>query len=88
MIWDVQEHGKWYWSDAINAILSYAYNTLNLYNINLWVRSFNEKAIACYSKCWFRKVWTKHHCVYYNGKWYDHLFMEILKPNWIKKNDK
>ena len=88
MIWDVQEHGKWYWSDAINAILSYAYNTLNLYNINLWVRSFNEKAIACYNKCWFKKVWAKHHCVYHNGKWYDHILMEILKPNWIKKNNK
>ena len=86
MIWDVKEHGKWYWSNAINALLSYAFNTLNLYNINLRVRSFNEKAIACYTKCWFKKVWAKHHCIYHNGKWYDHNLMEILRPNWQKKN--
>ena len=85
-IWDVQEHSKWYWSDAINALLSYAFNTLNLYNISLWVRSFNERAIACYTKCWFKKVWAIHHSIYHNWKWYDHILMEITKPKRQKKN--
>ena len=86
VIWDFQEHGKWYWRDAINTLLEYAYNTLNLYNISLRVRSFNERAVACYKKVWFKEIWTRHHCIYYNGEWYDYILMEILKSDWQKKN--
>ena len=85
VIWDFQEHSKWYWRDAINTLLSYAYDTLNLYNVSLRVRSFNERAIACYRKCWFKEVWTRNHCIYYNGKRYDYILMEILKPDWEAK---
>ena len=85
-IWDFDEHNKWYGADAINAILSFAYNTLNLYNIYLKVKSFNKKAIACYKKVWFQEIWTMHHCQYCNGEWYDMIIMEMLKPDWLEKN--
>ena len=85
-IWDFDEHSKWYWADAINAMLSFAYNTLNLYNIYLKVKSFNKKAIACYKKVWFQEIWTMHHCQYCNGEWHDMIIMEMLKPDWQKKN--
>jgi len=85
-IWEIDEHNKWYGSDAVNALLSYAFNTLNLYSVYLWVREYNEKAIACYTKCWFRKVGTRHHSAYYNWKRYNRLLMEILRPNREKKN--
>lgn len=84
-IWEIQEHGKGYGQDAINALLSYAFHMLNLYNITLWVRSFNIKAISCYTKCWFKKIGEKHHCIYYNGAWYDNILMEMLKPDWEEK---
>ena len=85
-IWDFDEHNKWYGADAINAILSFAYNTLNLYNVYLKVKSFNKKAIACYKKVWFQEIWTMHHCQYCNGEWHDMIIMEMLKPDWQKKN--
>jgi len=85
-IWDFDEHNKWYWADAINAALLYAFNTLNLYNIYLNVKSFNKKAIACYRKVWFKEIWTRHHCQYCNWEWYDLISMEILKPDWQEKN--
>ncbi len=80
-IWDIDEHNKWYGSDAINTLLSYAFNTLNMYSIYLWVRWYNEKAISCYEKCWFKKVGIRHHCAYYNWKRYNRFLMEIIKPN-------
>ena len=85
-IWEFDEHNKWYWADAINAILSFAYNTLNLYNVYLKVKSFNKKAIACYKKVWFKEVGTMHHCQYCNGEWHDMIIMEMLKPDWQEKN--
>lgn len=85
-IWDFDEHSKWYGTDAINALLSYSFNTLNLYNICLRVKSFNKKAIACYKKVWFQEIWTRHHCEYCNWEWYDEIFMEIIKPDWYERN--
>ena len=85
-IWEFDEHNKWYWTYAINALLSFAYDTLNLYNISLWVKSFNGKAIACYKKCWFQEVWIKHHCEYCDWERYDCILMEILKSDWQEKN--
>lgn len=86
VIWDINEHNKWYGTDAINALLSYAFNTLNMYSIYLSVREYNTKAIACYTKCWFKKIGTRHHCTYYNWERYNKFLMEILKPDWQKKN--
>ena len=86
-IWEKDEHNKWYWTDAITTLLKFGFNTLNLYNINLWVKSFNDRAIACYKKCGFKEVWTKHHTQYYNWKRYDLIIMEILKPNREKNNN-
>ena len=85
-IWNVDEHGKWYWTDAIKTILTFAFNTLNLYNVWLGVKSFNKKAIAYYKKVWFNEIWIRHHCRYYDGEWYDDILMEILKPDFKIKN--
>lgn len=86
MIWEIDEHNKWYWTDAITTLLWFAFNTLNLYNVYLDVKSFNEKAIACYKKCGFKEIWVRHHCEYCNGVWYDLIFMEALKPDREKLN--
>jgi len=86
MIWEFDEHNKWYWTDAINAVLKFAYHTLDLYNICLDVKSFNKKAITCYKKCGFKEIWTRHHCEYCNGERYDLILMEILKPDREKNN--
>jgi len=87
-IGDFEEHNKWYWTDAINAMLLYAFDTLNLYNIYLRVKSFNKKAIACYKKAWFQEIWTRHHCEYCNWERHDAILMETLRPDWKNKNKK
>ena len=80
-IWNFEEHNKWYGTDAVKTIIEFGFNTLNLYNISLRVKSFNENWIACYKKCGFKEVWAKHHSQYYNGERYDLILMEVLKPD-------
>lgn len=86
MIWEFDEHNKWYWTDAVITLLWFAFNTLNLNNILLDVKSFNKKAIACYKKCGFKEIWTRHQCEYCNWERHDLVFMEILKSDREKKN--
>lgn len=55
-IGDVEEREKGYGTEAINLILDYGFNYLNLNNIKLDVVEFNERAIACYKKCGLKNV--------------------------------
>ena len=86
-IWDYDEHNKWYWTDAINAILLFGFYTLNLRNVDLYVFSFNEKAIKCYQKVWFQEYGRRKKIHYCNGRFRDKIYMDITKENREKKNE-
>lgn len=85
-IWDFEEHNKWYWADALNAILLYWFHTLNLKNIDLHVYAFNESAIRCYEKVWFKEYGRRKETHYCNWKFRDEIYMDITKSEREKKN--
>lgn len=85
-IWDFEEHNKWYWADALNAILLYWFNTLNLRNIDLHVFSFNEWAIKCYQKVWFQEYGRRKESHYCNWNFRDEIYMDITKSEREEKN--
>ena len=85
-IWDFDEHNKWYWADALNAILLYWFHTLNLKNIDLHVYAFNESAIRCYQKVWFKEYGRRKETHYCNWKFRDEIYMDITKSEREKKN--
>ena len=66
-------------TEAINLILEYGFNYLNLNSIKLDVMEFNSRAIACYKKCGFKEMGRRRQCNYINGKYYDTILMDILK---------
>ena len=66
-------------TEAINLILEYGSNYLNLNSIKLDVMEFNSRAIACYKKCGFKEMGRRRQCNYINGKYYDTIHMDILK---------
>ena len=73
-----------YGSEAIMLLLDYAFNHVNLNNIMLRVFSFNPRAMRAYEKCGFKKygVWEKSH--YFNGEYFDEVYMNILKDDFNK----
>lgn len=85
-IWDFEEHNKWYGADAINAILLFWFHTLNLLNIDLHVFSFNEWAIKCYKKCWFKEYGRRKETHYCNWEFRDEIYMDITKSEREEKN--
>ena len=85
-IWDFDEHNKWYWADALNAILLYWFHTLNLRNIDLHVFAFNQWAIKCYQKVWFKEYGRRRESHYCNWKFRDEIYMDITKSEREKKN--
>ena len=68
-----------YGAEVLKLLLDYGFNYLNLNNIMLSVMSFNERAIACYKKVGFKEIGRRRQGYFLNGKYYDEIFMDILK---------
>lgn len=79
-----EARNKGYGTEAIQLILDYGFNYLNLNNIKLDVLSFNERAIACYKKCGFKEYGRRRKSEFINGKYYDRISMDILKEEFIQ----
>lgn len=70
--------GKGYGTDAMNLLLDYGFNALNLHNITLWAVGTNERAIRSYEKCGFRPIGRRRESINIEGKLHDAVFMDIL----------
>lgn len=82
---------KGYGTEAINLILDYGFNYLNLNNIKLDLIEVNERALKCYKKCGFKEYGRRRKCNFVNGKYYDDIEMDILAEeftgNYIKNKN-
>ena len=85
MIGEQENRDKGYGAETINLLLDFGFNYLNLNNINLYVMEFNPRAIACYKKCGFKEMGRRRKTVFLNGKYYDKLYMDILKEEFDEK---
>ncbi len=83
-IGDEENRNKGYGTETIKLLIDYGFNILNLNNIDLKVFSFNERAIACYKKCGLKEYGRRHESYYMNNKYYDEIFMEILRRDYYK----
>ena len=76
-----RNHG--YGAEALRLLLDYGFNYLNLNNIMLNVKSFNERAIACYQKVGFQEFGRRRQSYFLNGKYYDDVQMDILAEEFL-----
>ncbi|OHD53809.1 MAG: hypothetical protein A2Y33_16625 [Spirochaetes bacterium GWF1_51_8] len=70
--------GKGYGTDAMNLLLDYAFNALNLHSVHLWAVDSNERAINSYEKCGFSYAGRRRDAVTILGKTFDFVYMDIL----------
>lgn len=74
--------GKGYGTEAIKVLQDFAFNRLNLHKLELEVRAFNKRAIACYKKCGFVEEGRLRENFYIDGKYTDTIRMGVLKREW------
>ena len=77
-IGDEENRSKGYGKEALELLLSYAFNFQNMHHVNLNVFSFNKRAIKCYEKIGFKTCGIKHEVRFLDGKYQDEIEMEIL----------
>ena len=78
-IGDEKFRNNGYGQEALNLLLDYGFNYLNLNSVYLSVFSFNDVAIHCYKKIGFREAGRLRENYFLNGKYYDVVYMDILK---------
>lgn len=78
----IGEKGYWgqgYGSDAIKALLRFAFEELNLHHLYLSVFDFNKRAIRCYEKCGFRQEGIVRESVFRHRRYQNEILMGILR---------
>lgn len=69
--------GRGYGRDALMTLLSYAFETLNLRQVELWTLADNERAIHMYKACGFVEDARLRDRSWIEGHYVDHLVMSI-----------
>lgn len=68
--------------EALQLILNYAFNELNLYRVGLDVIGDNERALRAYRKAGFIEEGRLRAAVYRDGRRNDRVMMSILRDEW------
>jgi RimJ/RimL family protein N-acetyltransferase len=81
-IGDHRNQGRWYGTDAMNVMVRFAFVELNLNRISLDVFEYNNRGIRSYEKVGFKLEGRERESVYRDGRWWDTLYMGILRKDW------
>ncbi|MFX0042510.1 MAG: GNAT family N-acetyltransferase [Candidatus Hodarchaeota archaeon] len=82
MIGEKSEHGKGYGTEAMELLVNYGFNTLNLNRLQLSVYDFNISAIKSYKKVGFIEEGRKRKAHFVNGDYHDLIIMGLLNEEW------
>jgi RimJ/RimL family protein N-acetyltransferase len=75
---------KGYGEEALELLMDYSFQYLNLRNIMLTVYSFNERACACYQKIGFKEIGRRRNALVRENKEHDIIYMDLLNTEFNK----
>lgn len=81
-IGDKNYWGKGYGTDAMQVLMRFIFEQMNINKIKLHVYSFNERAIKSYKKCGFSAEGVLRQEIYRNGEYHDEYIMGILREEY------
>jgi len=82
---DENDRGRGYGSDALNLLLNFAFNELNLYRVNASTAEYNEPALAFLQKNNFAIEVRRREAIQRDGKYWDLIMLGLLREDWIDK---
>ena len=86
MIGDKSVWNQGYGTEVMTLLLRHGFATLNLNRIYLRVYAENKRAIRTYEKAGFVHEGRMRQGVYKHGKYFDVLFMSVLREEWDARN--
>ena len=74
--------GKGYGTDAMRAVLRFAFDKMNLHRVWLNVYGFNQRGIKSYEKCGFKREGVLREYRFIDGKYHDAILMAVLEQEY------
>ncbi|HPG41874.1 MAG TPA: GNAT family protein [bacterium] len=81
VIGDKDYQNKGYGTEATLLTIDYGFNIANLVSIFLRVHEFNNRAIHVYEKIGFKRIGMRRQNCYIAGKFYNDIYMDILRED-------
>lgn len=81
-IGDPAHWGHGYGTDAVNALVDFAFGQLRLERVWLGTDARNVRAQSAYAKAGFREEGRLRHAFYQDGEFHDELRMALLRSEW------
>ena len=78
VIGDKSYWGRGYGTDAMRVMMRLAFDKMNLHRLWLRVYEYNQRAIASYEKCGFKREGVLRKARFFRGRYYDTFVMGIL----------
>lgn len=78
MIGEPEARGRGYGTEAMRLLLDFAFTALGLNSVMLIVFEYNGAGLRCYEKVGFREVGRRRESRWYNGRFWDEIYMDIL----------
>lgn len=83
-IGDKDFRDKGYGTEAMGLFIDFVFKQMNMNRIQLFVFSFNERAIKSYKKNGFIEEGRMKQAIYRSGQYYDEIIMAILREDYLK----
>src|SRR4029079_2239361 len=83
-IGDPADWGRGYGSDALNALMDFAFGQLRLERVWLDTETTNQRAQEAYRKAGFEVEGTLRRAWFQDGVWKDDLRMALLRDRWLE----
>lgn len=77
--------GKGYGTEALELLLEYGFDQLNLHRVSTGAYEFNERSIRTQQKAGFQIEGRIRLSVFKNGRYWDKVLLGILREEWLKK---
>jgi diamine N-acetyltransferase len=78
MIGEPDARGRGYGTEAMRLLVDYAFTVLGLHSVMLTVFEYNRAGRRCYEKVGFREIGRRRESRWYNGRFWDEIYMDIL----------
>lgn len=84
-IGDKEYWNKGYGTDALNILIKFIFQQMNIHKIKINVFEYNKRAIKCYEKCGFKIEGVLRKEIFRDGEYYDDIVMGLLRDEYYKK---